>query len=222
MAITTHAELLTAISDYIGKRSDLGSVDDDFIVLVEARLNYGSYDPQFSTPALRTRQMEARTDLSPTSEYVSLPTDFLAAKYAKVTSTNPERLLKSKPAATFDRNLSNSSSGRASYYSIVGTELRVNPPMTSGTIELLYYQAIPALGVNSTNWLLTANPALYLYGGLMEAALYVDELEDILKYSRMFSGLVLAMNASGSDSSRGGPLEADSGVRLPQSSVVRI
>ena len=218
MSISTHAELLTAVSDYIGKRTDLGDVDDDFVVLAEARMNYGNYGA-FSTPPLRVRQMELRADLSPTGEYVSLPSDFLEIKYLKDTASNPECLLTPVPSGMFDRVLSNSSAGKPKYYDIVGTQIRINPPPSSGTLEILYYQAIPPLASNDPNWLLTANPAVYLYGSLLEAAIYIDEIEDITKYGAIFSGLIQGLQVAGSDSGRGQPMVAVNPVGLVRGSI---
>lgn len=219
MSIATHAELLTAVSDYIGKRSDLGAVDDDFVVLCEARLNFGNYG-SMPTPPLRVRQMELRADLSPTGEYVSLPSDFLDIKYLKVTSTSPECAMQPMPSGMFDRKLTNSSGGTPRWYDIVGTEIRLNPVPTSATLEILYYQQIPALATTDPNWLLTANPAIYLYGTLLEAAIYIDQDEDIVKYGSLFSGLIQGMQVAGSDSSRGQPMAMQNPIR-PRSGSIR-
>ena len=220
MAIATYSALLTAVSDYIGKRTDLGTVDDDFVVLAEARMNYGNYDPQFATPPLRVRQMETRATLSPTAEYVALPSDFLEIIALKSTSTSPETSLLSMPSAMFDRKLSNSNSGDPRYYDIVGDNLRINPPQTTGSLEILYYAAIPALATNDPNWLLTANPAVYLYGTLLEAAIYIDEETDILKYGRLYGGLATAMGFAGKDSGMGHPLRMENPI-VAKSGFVR-
>jgi hypothetical protein len=219
MTIASHAQLLTAVSDYIGKRSDLGDVDDDFVVLAEARMNFGNYDVQFPSPPLRVRQMEERGVLSPTSEYTSLPSDYLEARYCKITSKSPDRALHAMPAAMFDRRLANNAAGTPLYYGIFGTELRINP-VESVTLELGYYRTIPPLATNDPNWLLTANPALYLYAALLEAAIYIDEVEDIAKYGRLYGGLQVAMQATGSDSGRAMPLTMENAIR-PVSGIIR-
>ncbi len=223
MPITTHAELLTAVSDYIGGRSDLGSVDDDFVVLCEARLNHGNYDVGgFSTPPLRARRMQTRASVAVTTEYTDISSlNFLEPIYAKLTSTNPDKHLKALPQAMFDTQCPSSSSGEPIYYSIFGDELRIGP-VQSVTVELGHYRTIPPLVSTDPNWLLTDNPGVYLYGALLEAAIYIDEPEDIQKFGRIFSGLVLGMQASGSDSSRAAPMQSMVGFSLPNSRTVRI
>ena len=220
MAITTHAQLLTAVSDYIGRRTDLGSVDDDFVVLAEARMNFGDYGGAFPTPPLRVRQMVSRDTLSPTSEYTTLPTTYLEAISAKLTSSTPDKPLVALQMATFDRECPSSSAGEPSYYAIVGTEMRIGP-VQSCTIEFLNYRTIPPLASNDPNWLLTANPGVYLYGCLLEAAIYIDEVEDIAKYGNIYAGLMRGMQSSGSDSSIGKPIQAQSGIRLVQRGGIR-
>jgi hypothetical protein len=39
-------------------------------------------------------------------------------------------------------------------------------------LELVYFQQIPSLAANSTNWLMSQHPDLYLFGALTEAQAY--------------------------------------------------
>lgn len=219
MAINTLATLLTAVSDYIGKRTDLGNVDNDFVVLAEARMNYGDYGSAFPTPPLRVRQMEQRATATSTGEYIALPTDYLEIISLKETGNG--RGLLAMPSGMFDRRLSSTGGGNPVYYNIVGEEIRLNPP-TAGDLEIIYYRTIPPLATTDPNWLLTANPAVYLQGCLLEAAIYIDEVQDISKYGNLYAGLLQGMQYSGADSSRGKPMQMQSSVSLPQSSTVRI
>lgn len=62
----------------------------------------------------------------------------------------------------------------------MGSEIELAPtPDANYTIEMVYRQNIPALASNTTNWLLTAAPDLYLYGTLLETAPYLKEDERI-------------------------------------------
>jgi hypothetical protein len=46
-------------------------------------------------------------------------------------------------------------------------------PTTSDNLTFLYYAKIPALSdSNTTNWLLTAHPDVYLFGSMVEAELF--------------------------------------------------
>ncbi len=54
------------------------------------------------------------------------------------------------------------------FFTIEGSTLKVMP-LDGSPVELQYYQQIPGLAANSTNWLMTAHPDLYLFGSLVEA-----------------------------------------------------
>tara|TARA_Y100000593_G_scaffold79484_1_gene148001 strand:- start:2311 stop:2976 length:666 start_codon:yes stop_codon:yes gene_type:complete len=211
MSITTHSELLTAIANYT-EQSNLTAVDDDFVVLAEARLNHGSDDPAFPTPALRIRKMMQRTTATLTGEYLSLPTDFLEMKLLRVTSTARPCRLEPVSVAHMDQILDTSLGGVPRYFAIVGSELRLSPIPTSGTVEFTYYKEIPPLATNDPNFLLQDSPNTYLYGALLEAAIYNDDDADIAKYGRLFAGLVSSLNISGRDAELPSPLYSRLGV----------
>ena len=62
-------------------------------------------------------------------------------------------------------------------------------------MELLYYQKIPALSAsNTTNWLLTAHPDVYLYGALMQSAPYLDDDQRMQVWSTLYGNAVQAVN----------------------------
>ena len=67
MALTSYATLQTAIKNAL-HRSDLDTAIPDFITLAEDKLN----------KRLRLRGMETRATASISSEYVALPSGFLA------------------------------------------------------------------------------------------------------------------------------------------------
>lgn len=224
MSITTHAELLTAVADYLGARgTDLSSVDDDFVLLCEARLNYGNKDPdpRLQSPALRCRRMEQRATATATGEYVQLPTDYLAMKSLKLTGTTPPRQLKAMPKDNFDTLLDTSVGGTPVWYEVINNEIRLAPIPTSSALEILYYKYIPALVSNDPNWLLTAHPGVYLYGTLLEAAIYIKENNDIERFGREFSSLVTALNEADEDGAHASPIVARSEVRPIQNAYLR-
>jgi hypothetical protein len=52
---------------------------------------------------------------------------------------------------------------------------------------LTYYATIPALSVsNTTNWLLTDSPDLYLYGALLQAAPYLQDDQRISTWGTLY------------------------------------
>jgi hypothetical protein len=164
MAITTYAQLQTAIESWLD-RTDLTSTIPDFITMFEAVANR----------RLRVRQMETSTTLTPSSGSATLPTDYL--QWRRVTWTGDVRneLLYVHPSY-LQALYPDTPSDTPTVFTIEGSTLKVRPTSTTG-LEFDYYQKIPDLATNSTNWLLTAHPDLYLFGSLVEAQMFTVDPE---------------------------------------------
>ena len=168
MAISTKAELHTAVANWLN-RSDLTARIPEFISLAEASFNRN----------LRTRDMLVRSTASTSSQYVSLPSDFLEMLNIELTSTSPPKRLVYITSDRSDdyRERDNNTTGTPSYWTIEGISIQLFPtPSESVTLQLSYYQDIPALSGladNSNNWLLSAHPDIYLYSTLMQASPYI-------------------------------------------------
>jgi hypothetical protein len=168
MAISTKAELHTAVANWLN-RSDLTDRIPEFISLAEAGFNRN----------LRVRDMLVRSTASVTSQYISIPTDFLEMLNIEITSTSPPKRLVYITSDRSDdyREKQNNETGTPDYYTIEGNSIQLLPtPSASVTVQLNYYQDIPALSGladSGNNWLLLAHPDVYLYGTLMQASPYV-------------------------------------------------
>lgn len=146
-----YAELKTAIASWM-HRGDLTSEIDGFIDLFESRASNN----------LRTYEMENRSTIIPASEYVALPIDFVAVKSFKV----GDKILRYAP----EHYLIGRTGTQPAYYTITGGDILITPSAEGSEIEMVYYQAIPALSAtNTTNWLLTKYQAYYLHGCILEA-----------------------------------------------------
>jgi hypothetical protein len=155
MALTTYAELRTAIADWLA-RSDLTSYIPDFITLAEAHFNR----------RLRVRQMETSTNLTPSSGSATLPSDYLA--WRRVTWTGDVRNeLEYVHPSYLQAAYPDTPSGTPRIFTIEGSTLKVRPVSTTG-LEFDYYEKIDALS-GTVNWLYTAHPDAYLFGSLAEA-----------------------------------------------------
>lgn len=161
MAITTYAELQTAIGDWLN-RADLDQKIPDFIRLAESTLN----------DVLRSADMVASSTAAITSGRATLPADALEVVYAQVASTEDEPLEQITPQQlTMLRRTRTRSAANPRFFAIIGREMVVTPtPSGALSIDIDYYQRIPALTINNTtNWLLTDAPHLYLYTSLLHA-----------------------------------------------------
>jgi hypothetical protein len=184
MAISTYAELLTAVANW-AHRDDTGFTDrvPEFIKLAEARFNR----------VLRTTDMEetlASTALS--SGAASLPTGFLAFKELRFDG-EVDYTLQPKPLE-FIRAQDNTASGDAMYFAVTGSQVVCWPP--TGPIAGTYYKTISNLQDNSTNWLLTAHPDLYLFAVLAESALFTQDDSRIPLWAEKASALLDAVQRS--------------------------
>jgi len=161
MSITTYAELQTAVGDWLN-RADLDQKIPDFIRLAESTLN----------DVLRSADMVTSATAAITSGRATLPSDALEIVYAQVASTEDEPLEQIAPQQlTMLRRTRTRDAANPRFFAIVGRQLVVTPsPSGSVSVDLDYYQRLPALtSSNTTNWLLTDAPHVYLYTSLLHA-----------------------------------------------------
>jgi hypothetical protein len=161
MALNTYAELQTAIGDWLN-RADLDQKIPDFIRLAESTLN----------DVLRSADMVTSATVAITSGRATLPADALEIVYAQVASTEDEPLEQIAPQQlTMLRRTRTRDAANPRFFAIVGRQLVVTPsPSGSVSLDLDYYQRLPALTTsNTTNWLLTDAPHVYLYTSLLHA-----------------------------------------------------
>ena len=140
---------------------------------------------------LRVREMEETLASTPlVSGAASLPTGFRAFKELRFDGS-PSYTLQPR-SIEWIRAHDSAASGDAEYFAISGTQVVCWP--TTGPIKGTYFKDIPALADNATNWLLTKNPDLYLFGMLTEAALWVRDDEILAKAAPRTEALIEALN----------------------------
>jgi hypothetical protein len=172
MAISNYTELQSAISDFLA-RSDLAAKVPDFITIAEARLSH----------ALRAHEMQTTSSGSLTDGVIALPSDYIewvsarwigsrTADLAFVAPDSPEWRFRFRP------------NGDPTMFTILAGNVEIRP-IVSGNLKLYYYQSIPPLATNSTNWLLTKCPDIYLYTSLGEANIYMKDEQRAGEYLAM-------------------------------------
>lgn len=159
MSITTYDELKASVTSWL-KRDELTEQSEDFITLAEAYFNR----------VIRSTEMETRTTLSASSEFTSLPSDYLGLRSIHITGS-PDTELKYVTPQQLTQTERNEDTGTPFLYTIIDQELQLYPAPTSSTdVDIVYLQKIPALTAsNTTNWLLTDHPDIYLYASLAQA-----------------------------------------------------
>lgn len=171
MALNTYSALKTSIAGWLN-REDLTAQIPDFISLAEARFNR----------ELRVNAMLRRFSATVSTAYIQLPDDWLEHVSIVVTSNNPsqgELTYVSNSQYNDLRNRGLTEPSRC--YTIIDNSIVLLPaPTSSIPLEIMYYAKIPALSdSNTSNWLLSRSPDLYLYGSLIAAEAFLQNDERV-------------------------------------------
>lgn len=196
MALSTYSELKTAVADFLN-RDDLTSIIPTFITLAEADINR----------ALRHYKMEARATGQQDSgdQFMQVPSDWLENVRMTLTGSGTSVVRPASRDELADRRQKNeNASTKAPYlYAMIDGQFELYPTPSEDTdIELVYYQKVPALSdSNTSNWLLTEAPDVYLYGALVHSAPYLQEDNRSQVWASLYSASLLKLQQS-SDNAR--------------------
>lgn len=193
MAITTHAELVTAIGNWT-QRDDLSSRAPEYITLAEAAFNRGFSDTQpfrhFSQEA--TTQVSTATTLGLTVGF-PLPTDFLELRQIRST-TAPFVPLQYIPPEAANAKYTSSTTGAPRFFTMEAGIIRCLPPPSNG-VQLTYYQKITALSGGS-NWLIASHPDVYLFGALLHGGVFAHDDPQLQKVIAGYNAAVNSLRQS--------------------------
>ena len=190
MAITNYTNLKSSIADFLN-RDDLTDVIPTFIALAEADFNRN----------VRHYKMEARSNGQQDAgdQYMQIPSDWLETIRLHLTSNGTSALTLTSRAAMADIRAKNENiSTKSPYlYTHADGQFELYPtPSEETDFEILYYQKIPALNdSNTTNWLLTDAPDVYLYGALKHSASYLQDDARLTVWQAQYQEALLNLNA---------------------------
>ena len=170
MALSTYTELKTSIANWLNRTDLTSEIAEDFIVLAEKDFN----------SKLRIRKMNA-TDASFTinAETVALPTGFLQLRDMYIVEGGTKYALKYITPSQMDQIKGSSTSGMPSTFTILGDNFRFAPtPASTYTATINYYKEFdPLSSTNTSNYILSNHPSIYLYGALYHAANFLGGIE---------------------------------------------
>ena len=180
MSLDTYANLKAAVIRFSG-RDDLSDLLDDFIDLTEEKIYSNEMMP------LRLRGFETSSTLQTIAgtNAVALPTGYLQARSIALTSGGKEReMFFNSPSALPKK----SGSGIPVSFTVEGDNLVFDvTPDGVYDIEFVYYGKPTALSsTNTTNFVLTNHPSIYLDGCLSELYSYTSEIQDSEAYFGKF------------------------------------
>jgi hypothetical protein len=196
MAITTYAELKTAIADFLN-RDDLTSVVPTFISLAEAQMDRD----------IRHWRQEKRVETTLDERYENLPNDFLEIQ--ELSLTDGTRLELIAAAEMQDWRQANNTSGKPRYYRVTADQFEFYPtPDSNYTLSMQYYARTPALSdAAPSNWVLTYAPDLYLYGSLVHTAPYLSEDARLQVWAAFYQSALESVRLDGQRGKYSGPLK---------------
>lgn len=182
MSITNYSELQTALANW-SHRSDLTSVIPDFIRHAELRMERD----------LRVSGMETSSTVTANgTATLSLPADFLELRRVYVNSSPVVLLEYLTPDVFYGLD---TQTGTTNYFTIEAGSLMAGGIPTAD-LKIVYYAKIPDLATNTTNWLLTAYPDMYLHASLCELYKYTNDDANIGKYDGMYQGDIASFKNS--------------------------
>lgn len=200
MAISTYAELRSAVADWLN-RDDLAAVVPSFIALAEADINR----------SLRDYRMEKRSTAALDAQYSALPNDWVETIRLSLTGSTSRVELASDGALAEMRAMRGDIVGRPTHYAHTagGLELFPTPDQTYDA-ELVYFAKVPALSDTvTTNWLLAAAPDVYLYGALVQSAPYLKDDARAAVWAGLYQNAITNLNSASERARHSG-----SGLRL--------
>lgn len=187
MAITTYAELQTAVANWL-HRSDLTTIVPTFIDLAEARIN-GDLDARFQDKKVVISTVAG-------TETVSIPDDLINIRHISA-ETSYVQTLKYLAPDQFESQFPYTVSGVPNVYTVIGTNLYLAPiPDAAYDLDLVYKSRVPALSESATtNTLLTTYPNVYLYATLLESAPYLKDDARIQIWENQYKEAIQTVNA---------------------------
>ena len=213
MALSNYSELQSSVANWLN-RSDLTTeITGDFIVLTEKDFN----------SKLRIRKMvESDSLFSINAETVALPSGFLQVRDLFILSGGTKYALTYMTPPQMDQIKGSSTSGMPVAYTIIGDNFRFAPtPDTTYTGTLNYYKSFDALSdSNTTNYILTNHPAIYLYGSLYHAANFLGGVDPqrLQQWQGMYTTALERLERNDrEDQFSGSPLQIRSDVTVSSS-----
>lgn len=201
MALDTYDGLVSGVASWL-MRDDLAPVIPSFIALAEADM----------FARLRLRAMLKRSTATLSGDgYESLPADFLQMWRLTLDGSEIEFAASAHMAGFADAYRG----GAPLYFSVIGESLQFAPvgPTPGGLVEMTYYAKVPALSDdNQTNHILTASPALYLYGSLLQSAPYLADDARVQTWATLYQQAADTLQAADDAAEFAGPLVIRAGA----------
>lgn len=208
MAISNYSELETALANWL-HRSDLTARIPEFVALAESGLN----------KALRLTQMVNQANISVTSgsATASLPTGFI--EVIEFTDDDFEPLVPATNAEILRLKLETTDDSKPEYYAI-DTAITFECESDANYTYLMRYYKKWDIATDSTNWLLTNAPNVYLYASLAEAAPYTKDMQTAQSWMTMADKAIFDLKRQDKRISGMPTLRMDAGLYVSRNNIL--
>lgn len=184
MSISTYADLQTSVANWL-HRADLTSIIPDLVLLGEKRIFRD----------VRCRVMETALTGTIANGVIAVPSDYLEIKFAYINSTPTSNLIGASASQIYAKYPTRSAAGKPVYIGREGSNFIFGPyPDSAYTIGGIYY-AKPTSIQSTANALFTANPDLYLFASLCEAAPYIKDSAAVALWETKYAQIVSQLRA---------------------------
>ncbi|MBV8410221.1 MAG: hypothetical protein JOY64_21510 [Alphaproteobacteria bacterium] len=202
--ITSYGGLRAGVLAWLARSGDslLDSRFDDFLLNCERRIYYGfatedAGNPLRSDP-LRIVEMETVDPAFALSAVTPQPATFLELISAQLNSPNaPMQIVAQRTIDGYGDCYVSPAPDQPRLIAISGTNFRVypDPGSASYSATLRYYQKLSTPAGSTANAILLNSPDVYLYGCLIEAAIFTQDADAALRYLPLYNASVAGLNA---------------------------
>jgi hypothetical protein len=197
--ITSYAGLKAGVLAWLARTGDalLDGRFDDFLLNCERRMYYGHATEQPDHPLrsdpLRIPEMETVDEaFALIAATVAQPTGFLELISARLNS--PPAPLQIVSQRILD-GYGSQSLGATRLIAVSGTTFRLLDTPAGATATLRYYRKLATPQGSAVNDILANYPDVYLYGCLVEAAVFTQGEAEAQRYLQLYNASVAGLNA---------------------------
>jgi len=196
MSIPDYDTLKAAVADFLN-RDDMTAMIANFVQFAEAGFNRN----------IRHWRMETVTTFTGNAQFEDLPADWIETVRVDV-SGGPRLKLVSRAEMQALREHSEDTAGEPTHYALIGGQIELYPtPDGDYTLNHVYVAEIAALSDgNTTNWLLTAAPDLYVYAALLHSAPYLIEDQRLAVWGTLRDKAMLELQNAGNAAKTSGTM----------------
>lgn len=195
MSVSNYSELQTAVANWL-HRSDLGTVIPDLILFGEKRI----------FREIRVRDMETALNSTIASGVIAVPSDYLDLKFAYVDGNPTQQLQRATASQVYNEYPLRSSTAKPRLIAREGSNFIFGPyPDSAYTIKGIYY-AEPTSIQSTSNAVFVANPDLYLFASLVEAAKYINDQQRLALWEEQYQQAKMLVQKQETEYGSGGGL----------------